>query len=83
MTSKPDGSGGDAKVSVAQFSPQESALLEAEERPARVSAVQDVLALLVVPEVAALDARRLVPVEGSLVEAQSLNRRLHDFLVST
>ena len=62
---------------VAQLPAQESALLEAEERPARVGAVEHVLALLVVPQVAALDARRLVAVESAFVQPESLNGRLH------
>ena len=78
----PDGSGRNSEVSVAQFSTEKSALLQAEERSARVSAVKDVLPLLVVPEgrdVAALDARRFVAVESAFVDSEPLHRRLDDF----
>ena len=62
---------------IAELPAQEGALLEAEERAARVGAVEHVLTLLVVPQVAALNTRRLVAVERALVETEALNGRLH------
>ena len=73
---------GNTEMSVAQFSSKKGSLFQAEERSARVSAMQHVLALFVVAkgrDVAALDARGFVAIERAFVDAKSLQSWLHDF----
>ena len=69
-------------MSVAQFSSKKGALLQAEERSARVSAMKHVLAFFVVTkgrDVAAFDACRFVAIERAFIDAKSLKSWLHDF----